>query len=94
MPSRNPRVYLTLPSDLDDSITKLAELQGSKPATVIRDFLIELKPMIDLSISAIETAKQDETKALKMLHNGFMQGLGDAAQRSIFDLEDKPDDND
>ena len=94
MPTTNPRVNLTLPPDLYESICLLAQLQDSKPATVIRDMLLDLKPMIDMSAEAIKMAKSDENKALKMLHNGLMQVFGDAAQRSIFDLEDSPNGND
>lgn len=48
---------------------------------------------MDASTEALEVAKTDQNKAVKMIYNSFMTGISDVAQRSIFELE-KPNDND
>lgn len=88
MPSKNPRVNLTLPPELYSSLCAFADSQGTRPATVIRNILIEMQDSMDASTRALEVAKTDQNKAVKMIYNSFLTGISDVAQRSIFDLEE------
>lgn len=93
MPTANPRVNLTLPQDLHDSISEFAALRGSRPSTFIREMLLELQPSMDMTIEAVKTAKEDEGKALTLLHNVLMKGIAEAAEKSVFNIEERSNGN-
>lgn len=52
MPSRKPRIALTVDCEIDDVLTKLSELTGDKKTKIITDFLRDLLPVfVDLEKS-------------------------------------------
>lgn len=78
MPSRNPRVMLTIPADLDAVLQRVADLQKIPKTRLIVNSLKELKePLIALS-NALELveAKKDPTHVLMTMMANMLQGLG------------------
>ena len=63
MPAKNPRTNLTLPVELDATITKLSELQGIPKARIITELLMQHKPVLDAVIDALEKIKADKANA-------------------------------
>lgn len=74
MPTNNPRMILTLKPDLMDSVKEFAESQGKRPATAVRDLLIEFQPMLDRASIAYRESKSNEDKAKMILNKAVMEG--------------------
>lgn len=74
MPSKNPRLILTLKPDLYRSITRLAEAQDVPKARAVTDLLTEMQTAIDGLTDALEEAKKKPEMAFQLL----MENLNDA----------------
>ena len=65
MPSRKPRVALTLPDDLNAILDQVSDYQGTPKTKLITDILLECKPIFEQMLSAyklIEENKEAFTK--------------------------------
>jgi hypothetical protein len=60
MPSRAPRIALTVPDDLDDLLERVSDLQGVPKTKVILNLLVELKPTLQHLILALEAVKANK----------------------------------
>jgi hypothetical protein len=60
MSKQNPRVALTVPKDLNDTLQRLSELQGVPKTKLIIDMLQEYKPVLDKVVDALERIEADK----------------------------------
>jgi molecular chaperone GrpE (heat shock protein) len=74
MPSKNPRLILTLKPDLYQSISRLAEAREVPKARAVTDLLSEMQTAIDRLTEALDEAKKKPEMAFQML----MENLNDA----------------
>lgn len=63
MPSRKPRVALTVPDDLNDLLDKVSDLSGTPKTKLIVEMLEQYSPVLSQVLSAMEQMKADKEKA-------------------------------
>ena len=63
MPSRKPRVALTVPDDINSTLDRLAELTGTPKTKLILEMLEEYMPILDRTIDALEQIQADKANA-------------------------------
>ena len=66
MSKQNPRVALTVPKDLNDTLQRLADLQGVPKTKLIIDMLQEYKPVLDKVIDALERIEADKMNGIEI----------------------------
>lgn len=73
------RVNLTLDDDLYATLTKLSELTGTPKATIVSDFLADVKPHLDLSIDLIKKLKANRIQMTdaRQIFNNLLADAGD-----------------
>ena len=79
MPSRLPRIALTVPEDVDALLDRVSELQGVPKTKVILNLLIEMKPTLEHLILALEAVKanKDPSSILMSMTSHFLSNLSD-----------------
>lgn len=78
MPTKNPRIALTLQPHRYDLLKRMAALQGATMSSVISDVLEELYPVMERVCVALEMAKQAQESS--------KQGLRESVDRSLGEL--------
>lgn len=78
MPTKNPRIALTLQPYRYDLLKRMAALQGTTMSSVISDVLEELYPVLERVCVALEMAKQAQESS--------KQGLRDSVDKSVSEL--------
>lgn len=63
MPSRKPRVALTIPDDLNDLLDKVSDLSGTPKTKLIVEMLEQYSPVLEQVLSAMQQIKADKEKA-------------------------------
>ncbi|HHB1668944.1 TPA: hypothetical protein ACN96N_004073 [Acinetobacter baumannii] len=63
MPSRKPRVALTVPDDINSTLDRLSDLTGTPKTKLIIDMLEEYTPILERAIIALESIQADKEKA-------------------------------
>ena len=66
MGKQNPRVALTVPPDLNDTLQRLADLQGVPKTKLIIEMLQEYKPVLDKVIDALERIEADKMNGVEI----------------------------
>lgn len=66
MPSRKPRVALTLPDDLNDLFDRIGDLQGVPKTKVILELLTAYQPILEETLKALEKIEKDKENAQKI----------------------------
>ena len=63
MPSRKPRVALTVPDDINATLDRLSELTGTVKTKLIIEMLEEYLPVLDRMVLAFEGIQKDKENA-------------------------------
>lgn len=63
MPSRKPRVALTIPDDLNDLLDNVSDLSGTPKTKLIVEMLEQYSPVLEQVLSAMQQIKADKEKA-------------------------------
>lgn len=74
MPAKNPRLTLTIPSELDASIAELAKLREVSKASVAVEFLQSAQPIIERVVKVMRALKSAEQSTV----NDYVSSLEDA----------------
>lgn len=79
MPTKKPRVMLTVPDDLNDLLEELSDLQGMVKTKLIIDLLIQIKPILEANRDALKAVKEgiSPQDALLALIGSAFSDLGD-----------------
>lgn len=79
MPSKLPRIALTVPEDLDVLLDRVSDLQGVPKTKVILSLLVELKPTLEHLILALEAVKanKDPSAILMSMTSHLLSNLSD-----------------
>lgn len=87
MPSKKPRLALTIPDDLAQVLAEFREATGVSPASFVTGMLIEAMPMIRNVTRAALVAKSDKAQAFDVLSSTLAEALHDGAglQMEILD---------
>lgn len=63
MPSRKPRVALTLPDELNETLERIAQFQGVPKTKVIIELLSVYQPVLNETLDALEKIEKDKENA-------------------------------
>lgn len=74
MPSRKPRVALTMPDDLNALFDRISELNGTPKTKLIVELLQAYEPVLTEMLDTLEKIHADKENAQKILKN-FGQNL-------------------
>lgn len=80
MPSRKPRIALTIPDDLNDLLDRLSDFSGTPKSKLIVEMLEQYSPIFEQVLSSLEQIKADKEKA-PLVAKEF-------ATNMLFDLND------
>jgi predicted DNA-binding protein len=93
MPSKKPRLALTLPPETRDAIRDLAEATGKPEATVVAELLGEMVPQLHdlakLTRAAKTGSKRAAQAALRDLMGNAMAEIMTEAQPELFGAKGK-----
>lgn len=81
MPSRKPRIALTVPDELNSLLDRVADLTGIPKTKLIIEILEESTPVFEQMLSALEQIKQSKKNAPNIAKN--------FAQNMILDTQEK-----
>jgi hypothetical protein len=94
VPSR--RTGLTLPHALNETLKRMAELQGKSKSGLILEFLVECEPAFNNLLLGLEAAQSNKNQAVKIVLDMQQQALSnlsdamkDFNDNLEFDLGDK-----
>lgn len=66
MPSQKPRLNLTLPDELNATITRLSELTGRPKSALVVEMLQQYVPILDKTVLALEQIQADRENGKKI----------------------------
>ena len=91
MPSRKPRLALTIPDELAHVLAEFREATGVSPASFVTSMLIDAMPMIRNVTRAALIAKSDKAQAFDVLSSTLAEALHDGSglQMEILDESHK-----
>lgn len=87
MPSKNPRMMLTLTPELAKAFDEFREATGTAPASFVTRLLIESLPMIRSVAEASRAAAKDQQEALEILQGAIGTALHQGASAQLEMLE-------
>ena len=67
MPSRKPRVALTLPDDLNAILDQVADYQGTPKTKLITEILLECRPVLEQMLSAYKLIEENKEGAVDII---------------------------
>lgn len=88
MPSRKPRLALTIPDELAHVLAEFREATGVSPASFVTSMLIDAMPMIRSVTRAAQMAKTDKAEAFGVLSSTLAEALHDGAGLQLEILEE------
>jgi hypothetical protein len=85
MPTKKPRMMLTVPQELFDALAEFREATGTSPASFVTGMLLEALPMIRSVTQAAQLAKQGNVEAFEVLSSTLADALheGTGVQREL-----------
>ena len=82
MPSRKPRVALTLPDDLNALLDQVADYQGTPKTKLITDILLECKPIFEHMLSAYKLIEENKEGAADIVKKFGAQAVAEASSKT------------
>ena len=74
MPNQNPRIALTVPKDLNDTLQRLSDLQGVPKTKIILELLTAYQPILEETLNALDKIHKDKENA-QQIAKEFGQNL-------------------
>lgn len=82
MPSRKPRVALTLPDDLNALLDQVADYQGAPKTKLITEILLECQPILEQMLSAYKLIQENKEGTADIIKNFGAQAVADASSKT------------
>ena len=82
MPSRKPRVALTLPDDLNALLDQVADYQGTPKTKLITDILLECKPIFEQMLSAYKLIEENKEGTADIVKKFGAQAVVEASSKT------------
>ena len=76
------RVNLTLSKEMNDLLAELAELTGRPKAVIVRDFLHDIKPALEMTRDGLKALKDNKSVA------PALQNMIDLVQEGVKEMND------
>lgn len=74
MSNQNPRIALTVPKDLNDTLQRLSDLQGVPKTKIILELLTAYQPILEETLNALDKIHKDKENA-QQIAKEFGQNL-------------------
>lgn len=87
MPSQNKRINLTIPPPLHTTIKRYSELLQKPEATVIRELLVEMQPMMESVIGTFEKTEVTREQVLDELQRTYMVTLAKGTEQVVREMD-------
>ena len=87
MPSKNPRMMLTIPPELAKAFDEFRDATGTAPASFVTHLLMESIPMIRSITEASRAAARDQQEALGILQSALGTALHQGTSAQLEMLE-------
>jgi hypothetical protein len=94
MPTMNPRVNVTLSPSLDLLVDRLAKLQSTSKAHVLRELLEAAEPALQRACSLMAAAEQASSSVRRGLAEALQAGMGvieDSLEHELGNIDHSPD---
>lgn len=82
MPSRKPRVALTLLDDLNVLLDQVADYQGTPKTKLITDILLECKPIFEQMLSAYKLIEENKEGTADIVKKFGAQAVVEASSKT------------
>lgn len=95
MPSKKPRIGLTVPNELDEVLTALSAELGQPKTALIVEILMQQYPVLQQLLEGIRSAKSGNKDAAMNFMASMLKDAGfvlDEAQSDFFELKRKHND--
>jgi hypothetical protein len=69
MSNQNPRIALTVPKDLNDTLQRLSDLQGVPKTKIILELLMAYHPILEETLNALDKIHKDKENAQQIAKN-------------------------
>lgn len=89
MPTKKPRLVVTLEADLDQAITELAEATGTSKSSLAAQLLRESMPAMKILAKAAQAAKAKQADTFDLLTQALFEAQAKAGQMGLELLEEK-----
>ena len=83
MPTKNPRMYITLTPELDKALRELRKVSGTSASSFVATILTEAVPMINAVSESFRLVKQGVRAPLEPMKEALNRGMMEAAQISL-----------
>ena len=87
MPSKNPRMMLTIPPELAKAFDEFRDATGTAPASFVTHLLMESIPLIRSITEASRAATRDQQEALGILQSALGAALHQGTSAQLEMLE-------
>ena len=81
MPSRKPRIALTVPDDINATLDRLSELTGTVKTKLIIEMLEEYLPVLDRMVLALEGIQKDKENAKEIAKKFAYEMMADGNEK-------------
>lgn len=88
MPTKRPRLSLTITPEIAHALDEFREATGTSPASFITGLLLEALPMIRSVARAAQVAKSDKAQAFDVLSSTLAEALHDGSGLQMEILEE------
>ena len=82
MPSRKPRVALTLPDDLNVLLDQVADYQGTPKTKLITEILLECQPIFEQMLSAYKLIEENKEGTADIVKKFGAQAVVEASSKT------------
>lgn len=83
MPTKKPRVYVTLSPEAHHALTRFADVSGVAASQFIRSIVDDSIPVIEAMTKAYEMAKKAPTEAVKVMESELVRAMSRSAQMHL-----------
>ena len=82
MPSRKPRVALTLPDDLNALLDQVADYQGTPKTKLITEILLECQPIFEQMLTAYKLIEENKEGTADIVKKFGAQAVVEASSKT------------
>lgn len=82
MPSRKPRVALTLPDDLNVLLDQVADYQGTPKTKLITEILLECQPIFEQMLTAYKLIEENKEGTADIVKKFGAQAVVEASSKT------------
>lgn len=83
MPTKNPRIYVTLTPESREALERFSEISGVASSQFIRSIIHDSVPVIEAMTKAYAAARTAPQRAVSIMESEFVRTMAHAAQAQL-----------